>query len=276
MRIAGLPVWGPTDMITAARAVLGWTDEAVGVVATLPARVDGLLGDAEALVGRLVTVVEHVEALVGRADGIVGDIDGVLAGARRVVACVDTVLVDAETMVRRVDPLLGEVHAVAGRASGLVTDAGEVAAGAALLISRADGVTEGAAGLVGRAGTVADQAKHLVGEAGVTSRGASEILDLYRPIAHAAAPLAQRFVEDFTEAELQAAIRMVDQLPQLTHHLETDIMPILVTLDRVGPDVHELLDVLQDVRHAIQGVPGFRRLRRRGEEKEREDEEANR
>ena len=46
--------------------------------------------------------------------------------------------------------------------------------------------------------------------------------------------------------------------------------PILVTLDRVGPDVHELLDVLQDVRHAIQGVPGFTMFRRRGEEKERE------
>ncbi|GAA2555529.1 hypothetical protein [Pseudonocardia hydrocarbonoxydans] len=67
---------------------------------------------------------------------------------------------------------------------------------------------------------------------------------------------------------------MVDQLPQLTHHLETDIMPILATLDRVGPDVHELLEVLQDVRLAIQGVPGFRLLRRRGEEKERDGADA--
>jgi hypothetical protein len=47
-------------------------------------------------------------------------------------------------------------------------------------------------------------------------------------------------------------------------------MPILATLDRVGPDVHELLDVLKDVRLAIQGIPGFARLRRRGEEKEQE------
>ena len=50
---------------------------------------------------------------------------------------------------------------------------------------------------------------------------------------------------------------MVDQLPQLAHHIETDVLPILVTLDRVGPDVHQLLEVLQDVRLAIQGVPGF-------------------
>ena len=115
------------------------------------------------------------------------------------------------------------------------------------------------------------QVSGLIDEAATTSRGAAEILDLYQPIARSAAPLAQRFVEDFTEAEVQAAIRLVDHLPQFTHHLETDIMPILLTLDRVGPDVHELLDVLQDVRHAIQGVPGFSRLRRRGEEKEREE-----
>jgi hypothetical protein len=32
--------------------------------------------------------------------------------------------------------------------------------------------------------------------------------------------------------------------------------------------VHQLLEVLQDVRLAIQGVPGFRMLRRRGEREE--------
>jgi hypothetical protein len=47
-------------------------------------------------------------------------------------------------------------------------------------------------------------------------------------------------------------------------------MPILATLDRVGPDVHELLDVLKDVRQALLGVPGFKMLRRRGAEKEDE------
>lgn len=54
-----------------------------------------------------------------------------------------------------------------------------------------------------------------------------------------------------------------------TEHMESDIMPILATLDRVGPDVHELLDVLKDVRLAIQGVPGFRMPRRRGADRGR-------
>lgn len=34
-------------------------------------------------------------------------------------------------------------------------------------------------------------------------------------------------------------------------------MPILATLDRVGPDIHDLLDVTRDLRQAILGLPGF-------------------
>ena len=40
----------PSDLAAAARSVLGWTDEAVQVVADLPARVAALLDEAERLV----------------------------------------------------------------------------------------------------------------------------------------------------------------------------------------------------------------------------------
>ena len=55
LRIAGLPVWGPSDVIAGARAALGWTDDAVAVV--------------EALVARDDEVATHVEALVLHAEG---------------------------------------------------------------------------------------------------------------------------------------------------------------------------------------------------------------
>ena len=67
-----------------------------------------------------------------------------------------------------------------------------------------------------------------------------------------------------------AFIKLVDQVPQFTEHMVTDIMPILATLDRVGPDLHELLDVTKDLRQAIDGIPGFSFLKRRGESKEDE------
>jgi hypothetical protein len=50
--------------------------------------------------------------------------------------------------------------------------------------------------------------------------------------------------------------------------MSEDIMPILATLDRVGPDIHELLEVANDVRQAVLGIPGFSFLRRRGEDKD--------
>jgi len=268
MRIAGLPVWGPSDMIIAARAVLGWTDEAVAVVATLPARATTMLDALEALLGGLATVADDADRLLRRAETIVADIDEVLVGARGAIARTDTVLLDAEGMVRRIDPLLTEVRTVADGAAGLVEHAGEVAAGAAVLVAKAGGVADSAGGVITKADSVAQRAGSVVDQASGASRGASELLALYQPLATRAAPLARRFVEELSEAEVEAAIRLVDQVPQFTEHMETDIMPILATLDRVGPDVHELLDVLKDVRLAIQGVPGLGMLRRRGKREE--------
>jgi hypothetical protein len=57
---------------------------------------------------------------------------------------------------------------------------------------------------------------------------------------------------------------MIDELPRLAYHLRTDVMPMLATLDRVGPDIHELLNVTRDLRQAIIGLPGFAMFRRRG------------
>lgn len=103
--------------------------------------------------------------------------------------------------------------------------------------------------------------------ASTTTRHAQELLDLYRPMLERAAPLTRRFVDDLAPEEIDAAIKLVDELPALAHHLSEDILPILETLDRVGPDLSELLDVTKDRRRAIDGIPGFSFLKRRGESK---------
>ena len=197
----------PSDLPAAVRSVLGWTDEAVQVVADLPVRVAALVAEAEQLVDRAGAVLDRVEAAVTRVDGVVGEVDA--------------------------------------------------------LVGRVGEVTESAAGVADRAGEVA-------GEVGATGRNAQELLDLYRPVAERGAPLLRRFVDEFSEEEMTALVRLVDQVPRFTEHMESDIMPVLAKLDQVGPDVHELLDVLKDVRLAIQGVPGFALFRRRGADKEDE------
>jgi hypothetical protein len=204
LRIAGLPVWGPSDVVAGVRAALGWTDDAVAVVAALPERVSRLL---------------------------------------------DTV----EDLVARVDDVATRAEAVVPRVEALVARAGEVADGAAVVVTNA--------------GEVAERADTLVTSVGATSTGAQELMETFWPMAQRAAPLARQFIDEFSEAEVQALIRLIDQVPVFTEHMESDIMPILATLDRVGPDVHELLEVLKDVRRAIEGIPGFSRLRRWGDER---------
>src|SRR4051794_28698765 len=61
VRIAGVPVWvSPSELIGGARAVLGWTDEAVGVVAALPQRLAALLDDVDVLLGRVDGIADQV------------------------------------------------------------------------------------------------------------------------------------------------------------------------------------------------------------------------
>lgn len=225
----------PSDLAAAARSVLGWTDEAVQVVADLPHRVAALLDEAERLVVR-------VDAVVGRVEGVLDEV-GTVAG-------------EAQTLVGRVD-------AVAARAA-------EVADGAAGVVDRADRVAGHADQVVERIIPVTGAAEGVLESVGTTSAGAQALLEVFQPMAERGAPLLQHFIDEFSVEELHALIRLVDHVPQFTEHMETDIMPILATLDRVGPDVHELLDVLKDVRLAIQGVPGFRMLRRRGADRDDE------
>jgi hypothetical protein len=187
----------------------------------------------------IATVPVRVMALLGQTELLVSRI---------------TLLADsAEELIARVAVVVAEADAVAKRAAGVVTEADLVAAGAARTV-------EGAA--------------LVVGEAGGTSSEAAELLASYAGTLRQAAPLAARFVHELTPEEVTAAIRMVDELPRLRHHLSNDVMPLLGKLDQVGPDLHSLLEVTQDLHLAIAGLPGLKKLRRRGEEKIAAEEEA--
>ncbi|EOM77004.1 hypothetical protein Rrhod_1623 [Rhodococcus rhodnii LMG 5362] len=132
-----------------------------------------------------------------------------------------------------------------------------------LLVKRIDLVTSGAAEVHLRAAEVTDAAATITETAAQLSTAAQELLDIYQPLALQAAPMARRFVDEFSDEEVTAAIALVDQLPELTARTNA-VLPILATLDTVAPEIHQLLTTVEDVRHAIQGVPGFKFFKRRG------------
>jgi hypothetical protein len=143
---------------------------------------------------------------------------------------------------------------------GTTTAAASVPGRVLSLLSAAESVVARADELVRRTEKVVAGAEKAVADAArVTAEAQAQVT--------AAQPLIQ-FVEEFSAHEVQAAIKLVDELPRLSEHLNEDVLPMLTTLNRVGPDLHELLDVVKDVRQAILGIPGFDFLRKRGEDKE--------
>jgi hypothetical protein len=144
--------------------------------------------------------------------------------------------------------------------------AGQTAAAVVSVPGRVLGLLDAAEAVVARADALARRTEHVVADAEAAVAHARRVTLAVEEQVEATKPLV-RFAEEFSTHEVAAAIALVDELPRLAVHLTDDIMPILATLDRVGPDIHELLEVANDVRQAILGIPGFDFLRRRGEDK---------
>ncbi len=247
-----MALWIPTprDVLGAAGATVSWTVDTVVFVAVLPARVAMVLTDVEVLMGRISGVADDAAALLSEMS----------AGAARVIAGSEATVAGAARVIA------GSEATVAG-AARVIEGAEATVAGAARVIAGSEATVAGAARVIDSSGLTVHDAARTIAEAGRATTTALELLATWQPIAEQAAPLAGRFVREFSEEELQAAINAVDQLPGLANHLKSDVMPLLATLDRAGPDIHELLDVAKDVREAIAGIPGFTFFRKRGEHK---------
>ncbi|MFD4674061.1 hypothetical protein ACFWNN_30380 [Lentzea sp. NPDC058450] len=173
---------------------------------------------------------------------------------------------EVEQLVRKVSSTIDAVDGIVVKADALVERTANVVADAEKAVDEVRAITASAA-------DVSERAAQVVVTAGQTAHTADELIGIYEPLAKKAQPLAQRFVDELSPHEVEAAIKLVDELPVLTEHLTSDILPILATLDKVGPEVHQLLEVTSDMRQAILGIPGFGFMRRRGEKKEEKEEE---
>lgn len=191
-----------------------------------------------------------------------------------IVERTESVLTRIEVVARRVEHVSVDVEALAQRANGIVLEvravvdgARDTVAGAAATIAGVDPLLARTAATIEQAALFAQLAETLTGRAGDLIGEGDRLLGEVRPVVEKAVPSARRFVEQLSEQEVDAAIAMVDELPELAYRMRTDIVPILATLDGLAPNVAELVKLTDDVRQAILGIPGFGRLRRRGAEK---------
>jgi hypothetical protein len=196
----------------------------------------------------------------------------VVESARRITSGADEVVTSARSITYGADEVVTSARSITHGADEVVTSARSITSGANEVVDSARTITAGADGVIGDVREISEGARTILDGAGATSRSAQEMLGLYRPMLERAAPLAGRFVDELSPEEVDAAIKLVDQMPQFTEHMVADILPILATLDRVGPDLHELLDVTKELRQAIDGIPGFGFLKKRGASKDDEEE----
>ncbi|MDG9675335.1 hypothetical protein [Micromonospora sp. DH14] len=232
-----IPLPTPSAVVGLTRSAL---DQALGSAASfaaVPTRAFAVLDGVEALLARINGVVDRIEMTLDRTD---------------------QVLTDAEAAVR-------EVAVISAAATTAIDTATTVATAAADVVADADRLSRTAATVVARADGVAGRAAVTVGTAAEAAATAAELMAAYEPALRRAAPMTERFVEQLSHEEITAAIHLIDELPKLKEHLTADILPILATLDRVGPDLHDLLDVTRDLKLAVAGIPGLGMLRRRGE-----------
>jgi hypothetical protein len=186
-----------------------------------------------------------VLSAAGRARATAG---ALLALPGRVLRLVDGL----EATAARLDVLLDAVTATAERA-------GEIAAGAAVVVVEADRVAK-------LSGTVAVEARGVVVGADEVRESAGALVESYAPILAELQPTLARLAETTSPREVTALLGLVDRLPPLLDAVDRDVLPLLGKLNVMAPDLHALLESVEDLRRTVAGLPGIGLLRRRGDE----------
>jgi ABC-type transporter Mla subunit MlaD len=172
----------------------------------------------------------------------------------------------ALALASRAERALDQVEALLDAATALLARADLVAARADLVSGRAEEVTVDAARVTRAAGAVTAQTQVVLTAAARTERAAAGLVGAYGPMLAALQPTLERLAETLDPREVDAMVGMVDRLPHLLDAVDNDILPLLSKLNQMAPDVHALLEAVDDVRRAIVGLPGINILMRRGEE----------
>jgi ABC-type transporter Mla subunit MlaD len=226
------------------------------------AAVDGVregVAEALALVPRLGRVVGRLEELLDRVSGLVDRVDAVVDRAEQAMDGLDTTQRRADAAVRRAENTVELAEDAIAAVGGTQRRADAAIEAVASTREKADAAITAVGRTTGHADDVLGRAEGLVGRVEPMVGDYSESLALL-------APAVRRLAETLEPDEVEALVRMIDQLPSIATHLDEVVLPVLGSLDNVGDDVHDLLETMEDLRQLVKGLPGSRLFRRRGAE----------
>lgn len=244
MRLPSVP--GPHDVV---RLVERGTEAVTALLEAAP-RLAALLDEAEDLLGRAGATLERLEATRDSADDVVRRTDAIVTRAEAAVVRVDAVVGDAARTVTRVDSVIGDAEQTVARTGTVVGDAEQ---------------------MVARTGTVVGEAERAVGTTDSVIGRVQKLLDAMEPSLTTLQPTLERLADTTHPEEVDALIALVDNLPVLAERMQGEVIPIVKSLQNVGPDIHDLLDLTRALNEMLAAVPGLGRVKKRIDEEQAEN-----
>lgn len=235
----------------------------------LGAAANGVRELTEAVTG-IPDATARAMALLPRVEALITRIEGIADGAERTLARADGAIDQVEATAKRADASINSINTASKRAQRSIDDIDVAAKRAAGSIDDIDAAMRRADGAMSRIDQLFERTSALLGTAGELTAAYAGPLGELAPDAAKLVPALRRVASTVSEQEVDAVVGLIDQLPQLLETLRGDVLPLL---HRIGPDVHETMEIVDDVRHIINGLPGARLFRRRGEEAAEEEAE---
>ena len=211
---------------------LGQVARAATTVIALVPRVEGAVARFEQVLDRLDRTAEHADRLLDHAGRNLGDTDGVIGRAGVTVA--------------DVDGLVRQALATVSGADGVVQGASRTVAGADEVVSRTD--------------STIDAARAAISKADAGTEEAAGLLAQIVPPVQVLLPYIRQLVLTLDPKDAKALGGTLNRLPGM---LEDDVLPLV---QQVVPDLHTLLELVEDLDRTLSAVPGVKRLKKHAAE----------
>lgn len=164
---------------------------------------------------------------------------------------------EVANLVRRSSRLLDRADLIIARLERKVDEAESLLSSTEMLAAKADGVVTTTEGVTRSVDEVRRQADEEVGRL-------RRLLDLYQPVLQALAPLGREAAATLDPAQVRGIARLLDEVPQVADYL----LPALESMANLAPHMESVTDRMNNVGQVVEGLPGAKRLRKRGQERE--------
>ncbi len=164
---------------------------------------------------------------------------------------------ELQDVVRRATRLLDRADLIAARMEHKLDQLDALAAQSESLVRDGQGIADTVSGLASAARGAPDLAQSQL----VRLRA---LLDQYQPVLESLAPLGEEAATALRPAHLRGLVRLLNELPQLVDRIE----PALEGMGGMVPEMREVTDRLDNVGQVVEGLPGAKLLRRRGQARE--------